>query len=177
MSSTRIPAFALLALSSVLALSACTPASDDATAPGSSGSSTSSSGATAVDDDGRTVVTVINTAEASAGGRAFQLERDDDEWEVHVAVGDREVEVHVTSDGATVRSSNDDDGIDADERSALDAAVTTLADAVRIATTQHAGGERLAEVQLDERDGTWAWEVELSGGTTVRVSAADGAVL
>nr|WP_154921558.1 PepSY domain-containing protein [Microbacterium testaceum] len=176
MSSTRIPAFALLALSSVLALSACTPASDDATAPGSSGSRTSSSGATAV-DDGRTVVTVINTAEASAGGRAFQLERDDDEWEVHVAVGDREVEVHVASDGTTVRSSNDDDGIDADERSALDAAVTTLADAVRIATTQHAGGERLAEVQLDERDGTWAWEVGLSGGTTVRVSAADGAVL
>lgn len=161
----------------VLALSACTPASDGAPATGVSGGQTSSSDSTTVDDDGRTVVTVVNTAEASAGGRAFQLERDDDTWEVHVAVGDREIEVRVASDGTTVRSSNDDDAIDADERAALDAAVTTLADAVRIATTEHSGGERLAEVQLDERDGTWAWEVELSGGTTVRVSAADGAVL
>jgi uncharacterized membrane protein YkoI len=171
MTSTRIPGLALLTLIGALTLSACTPA------PATGGSGSSSGGTTSLDDDGRTAVTAINTAEASAGGRAFELEREDGTWQIHVAVGDREVEVHVASDGTTVQSSNDDDGIDADERAALDAAVTTLADAVRIGTTENPGGERLDEVQLDEEAGTWTWQVDLADGSTVRVSAADGSVL
>lgn len=169
----------LLAVACVLTLSACTPAPGNGGAPAdpAPGASASSAGSAGSDDDGRTVVTAVNTAEASAGGRAFELEREDDGWQVHVAVGDRDVEVLVASDGTTVRSSNDDDGIDGDERAALDAAVTTLADAVRIAATRNAGGERLDEVQLEDEGGTWIWQVDLSGGGTVRVSAADGSIL
>lgn len=171
MSSTRIPGIALLAVVGALILSACTPG------PGGSASGGAAPSA-AGGDDGRTAVAAINTAEATAGGRAFELERgDDDTWDVHVAVGDREVEVRVAPDGTGVQSSRDDDGIDADERAALDAAVTTLADAVRIATAQNPGRERLDDVQLDREDDTWTWEVEMQSGTTVRISAADGAVL
>ncbi|MBB3156982.1 putative membrane protein YkoI [Microbacterium proteolyticum] len=179
MAPTRIPGIALLIVAGALSLSACAPASGGDLVPGTSGAPGSgASGATGVDDDGRTAVTAITTAEASAGGRAFELERgDDDTWEVHVAVGEREVEVRVASEGTSVQSSQDDDAVDADERAALDAAVTTLADAVRIATAQNPGGERLDEVQLDEDDGTWIWKVEVRDGTTVRIAAADGAVL
>ncbi|WP_285138125.1 PepSY domain-containing protein [Microbacterium sp. lyk4-40-TSB-66] len=179
MAPTRIPGIALLIVAGGLILSACAPATGGGPVPGSSDApGSAASGATALDDDGRTAVTAITTAEASAGGRGFELERgDDDAWEVHVAVGEREVEVRVASDGTTVQSSQDHDGIDAEERAALDAAVTTLADAVRIATAQNPGGERVDEVQLEEDDGTWVWEVEVRDGTTVRVAAADGAVL
>lgn len=164
MASTRTPALALVAVVSALTLSACTPA------PTASGGSAA--------DAGRTAVTAVTVAEAEAGGRAFALDRDDDgSWEVHVAVGEREVDVRVAADGTSVQSTRDDDGIDADERAALDAAVTTLADAVRIATTQHAGDEILDEVQLDDDDGSWAWKVEMESGTTVRLSAADGTVV
>lgn len=161
MASTRTLGMSLLAVVSAVTVSACAP---------SSGPSDTASDETAV--------TAVNTAEASAGGRGFELDREDDgSWEVHVAVGDREVLVTVADDGATVRSSRDDDGVDADERAALGAAVTTLADAVRIAAAQIPGGERIDEAHLDERDGGWVWEVEMHSGATVRLSAADGAVL
>ncbi|KQR88926.1 PepSY domain-containing protein [Microbacterium sp. Leaf179] len=162
MDSTRIPGITLLAVVSALALSSCTPA------PG--GANTSATDETAI--------RAANTAEADAGGRAFALDRgDDDSWEVHVAVGDREVEVHLASDGATVQSRSDDDGIDADERAALDAAVTTLADAVRIAAAQNPGGDRIDEVQLDDDGGDWSWTIEMQSGAVVRISAGDGAVV
>lgn len=179
MAPTRIPGIALLIFAGALALSACAPSSGEDPAPGtSSAPGGEAPDATGVDDDGRTAVTAIITAEASAGGRAFELERGDaDTWEVHVAAGEREVEVRVASDATTVQSTQDDDGIDAEERAALDAAVTTLADAVRIATAHNPGGERLDEVHLDEEDGTWVWKVEVRDGTTVRVAATDGAVL
>lgn len=179
MAPTRIPGIALLIVAGALTLSACAPASGGDPVPAASGAPGSgASGATSVDDDGRTAVTAITTAESSAGGRAFELERgDDDTWEVHVAVGEREVEVRVASEGTSVQSSRDDDDIDAEERAALDAAVTTLADAVRIAATQNPGGERLDEVQLDDDGGAWVWKVEMRDGATVRISASDGAVL
>lgn len=163
MASTRVPGIAVLATISALALSACSPAP---------------AGADGVDVDGRTAVTAITTAEASAGGRAFDLERgDDDAWEVRIAVGDREVDVLVSADGTSVQSSRDGDGLEAEDRAALDAAVTTLADAVRVAATSNPGGERLDEVQLDQDGGTWIWKVELQDDTTLRVSAADGSIL
>ncbi|MDQ1123223.1 PepSY domain-containing protein [Microbacterium trichothecenolyticum] len=161
MASTRPLGIFLLAVVSTLTVSACTPfpATSD----------------TATDE---TAVTAVNTAEASAGGRGFHLDREDDvSWEVQVAVGDREVEVTVAADGTTVRSSRDGDGIDDDERAALDAAATTLADAVRIAAAQNPGGERIDEAHLDEQSGAWAWEVEMQSGASVRLSATDGAVL
>lgn len=123
----------------------------------------------------REAVRAITTAESRAGGRAFQLEAEDGAWEVHVASGDREVEVRVSADGGEVRSSSDSGALDAEDGSALAAAGTTLADAVRIAAAQGRGGA-VDEAEL-QRDGTTAtWSIDLAGGVTVRVSAADGSV-
>ncbi len=125
----------------------------------------------------REAVRAITLAESQSGGRAFELESDDDEWEVHVATDDGETEVRVSADGGEVRSSSDGDALDPDEQARLDAAVTTLADAVRIAAGRTPGGARIEKVELDDEGGTTVWEVETGGGSTVRVSASDGAVL
>ncbi|WP_295838056.1 PepSY domain-containing protein [uncultured Microbacterium sp.] len=125
----------------------------------------------------REAVRAITLAESQSGGRAFELEGDDGEWEVHVATDGRETEVRVSADGGEVRSSRQGDTLDGDDQARLDAAVTTLADAVRIAAARTPGGARIERVELDEESGTTVWEVSPGGGTTVRVSASDGAVL
>lgn len=160
MASIRTPAAAVL-LAAALALAGCTsaPAGD--------------ASASATD---REAVRAVTTAESSAGGRAFELESEDDEWQVHVAVGDREVEVRVSADGGQVLASDDSDGLDADDRTALDAATTTLADAVRIAASQNPGGVRIEEAQLESDNGVAVWQVDLEGGANVSVSGADGSV-
>ncbi|GEB44139.1 hypothetical protein MTE01_00840 [Microbacterium testaceum] len=159
MSPSRPSAAVMLLAASVFTLAACaplTPASDTPT-------------------NDREAVRAITTAESAAGGRAFQLEADDGAWEVHVGSGGREVEVRVSSDGGEVRSSTDGGTLDAEDRSALDAAGTTLADAVRIAAAQGTGGA-VEEAEL-QRDGTaTTWSIDLTGGVTVRVSATDGSV-
>lgn len=160
MASIRTPAAAVL-LAAALALAGCTsaPAGD--------------ASASATD---REAVRAVTTAESSAGGRAFELESEDDEWQVHVAVGDREVEVRVSTDGGQVLASDDSDGLDVDDRTALDAATTTLADAVRIAASQNPGGARIEEAQLESANGVAVWQVDLEGGANVSVSGADGSV-
>jgi len=158
MAPSRMSAAALLLAAVALVATAC-------------GSDTS--GSAAAND--REAVRAITTAESTAGGRAFQLETDDGAWEVHVASGDREVEVRVSADGGSVRSSSDRGALDAEDRAALDAASTTLADAVRIATARGTGGA-VEDAELERDDTTARWSVDLAGGVTVRVSAADGSV-
>ncbi len=160
MASTRSFAVALLA-ASTLALSACSPAA------GGGGS------LTPTDQD---AVRAVTTAESDAGGRAFELDSDDDQWQVHVAVGDREVEVRVTTDGTRAESSDDSEQLDADDDAVLRAATTTLADAIRISAARASGGARVEEAALEQEDGTPVWKVEIAGGTTVRVSGVDGSV-
>ena len=137
------------------------------------GCSSDASGSAAAND--REAVRAITTAESTAGGRALHLETDDGAWEVHVASGDREVDVRVSADGGSVRSSSDAGALDAEDRAALDAASTPLADAVRIAAAQGAGAA-VEDAELVRDDTTAHWSVNLSGGVTVRVSAADGSV-
>jgi uncharacterized membrane protein YkoI len=155
---TRIPAVALLA-AVALAVSACAP-------------STGNGGFT--DREG---VRAVTTAESAAGGRGFELDVDDGRWEIHVAVGDREVDVRVSADGSVVESSEDDgDGIDADDRRALEAATTTLADALRIAASQNPGDDRIESASLEREDGSAVWKIEFEGDAAVRVSGADGSI-
>lgn len=162
MAPTRTPAAAVVLLTAaVLALSACAP------------SPTGDSAASATD---REAVRAVTTAESDAGGRAFELDTDDGRWHVHVAVGDREVEVEVSADGSRVTASDDSDDLDADDRGALDAATTTLADAVRIAAAQATGVARIEEVQLERENGVATWQVDFDGGTSVNVSGADGSI-
>ncbi|MFZ8758395.1 PepSY domain-containing protein [Microbacterium sp. HMH0099] len=181
----RTPAFALLAVASALVLTSCSNGSDAAaptvTVTADQGSGAQSSAAPAPTGGGsdtastwETAVAAATTAESSAGGRAIELDQEDDgTWEVHVAAGDREVEVRVSADGSTVDSSRDDD----EDRAALDSAVTTLADAIRIAAAQNPSGAGIDDVTLDDEDGTWAWEVGFRDDVDVYVSAADGAIL
>ncbi|BFM24465.1 hypothetical protein [Microbacterium sp. che218] len=160
MASTRFPATVALIAAAALALSGC--------------ASTPAGGSDAAASD-REAVRAITTAEASAGGRAFEFETDDGEWQVHVATGDRAVEVRVSSDGATVQSSQDADALDDEDRTALDATTTTLADAVRIAAGE-GGDAAVDEAQLEDEGGTSVWVIEREGGETVRVSGADGTI-
>ncbi|WP_295789748.1 PepSY domain-containing protein [uncultured Microbacterium sp.] len=158
MAPTRIPAVALLA-AATLVVSACAPSAGD-------GGFTDREG-----------VRAVTTAESAAGGRGFELDVDDGRWEIHVAVGDREVDVRVSADGSTVASSEDDgDGIDADDRRALEAATTTLADALRIAAAQNPGADRIEGASLEREAGSAVWRIDFAGDATVRVSGSDGSV-
>lgn len=74
--------------------------------------------------------------------------------------GDRSVEVTVSPDGTTVESTEEDD-LDAEDRDALDAASITVVEAIEIAVGEVGGV--LDDVELDEEDGTYAWEVTLDG--------------
>lgn len=160
MASTRSLAVALFA-AATLALTSCAP------------SVSAGGNVNATDQE---AVRAITTAEADAGGRAFELDTDDGQWQVHVAVGDREVEVRVSADGSRAESSDDSDGLDADDDAALRAATTTLADAIRIAATRASGEARIEEAALEQEDGSPVWKVDLAGGITVRVSGTNGSV-
>ncbi|MEZ3157426.1 hypothetical protein AB1K56_10910 [Microbacterium sp. BWR-S6Y] len=160
MASIRPLSVALL-VAAPLALGACAPS-----APGGGD-------LTATDRD---AVRAVTTAEADAGGRAFQLGTDDGRWQIHVAVGDQEVEVVVSADGSQAQSSDDAEGLDTDDAAALQATTTTLADAVRIAASRASGDARIEEASLESEDGTPIWKIDLVGGTTVRVSGTDGSV-
>ena len=114
-------------------------------------------------------------AESDAGGRAYAVEVDDDTVEVKVATGDRAVEIDVDLSGPTVTDRRDD-ALDADDKEAVTAAVTTLADGVRIAAAAHRGEGGISEVEL-RRDSEIAWEIEFTDGGEVAVAVDDGAVL
>lgn len=100
----------------------------------------------------------IRTAEAEAGGEAYEIDDTDDDgtWEVDVRVGDRSVEVTVDPEGTTVLETEDDD-LDGEDRAALDAATVTLTEAIEIAIDE-AGGV-LDDAELETDDGRQAWEV------------------
>ncbi|WP_431473589.1 PepSY domain-containing protein [Ornithinimicrobium sp. W1665] len=53
----------------------------------------------------------------------------------------------------------EDDDLDEEDRAALEAAVVTLAEAVGTAVAEVGGG--LDDVELDDEDGTWVWDVSL----------------
>jgi len=159
MTSLRTPVCVLAAGALALGLSACTPPS-----------------ATSTTGDSETVASAVVLAESDAGGRAFELDREDDgTWEVHVAANDRGIEVRVSAEGDRVQSRTDEDALDADDREALTAAVTTMADAVRIAVASH-GGAGVEEVSIERSGDQTAWQVGFDGGDEVAVSLADGSV-
>ncbi|GAA1978863.1 hypothetical protein GCM10009718_14450 [Isoptericola halotolerans] len=99
----------------------------------------------------------ITVAEEHAGGTAYAIDDADDDatWEVDVAVEDRTVEVEVDAVGAVVGTEDDD--LDSDDRSALDAAAIMLADAVEQVMAQSDG--TFDDAEIDEDDGRWYWSV------------------
>jgi len=119
----------------------------------------------------------ITTAENETQGVAYELEIDDDFWEVHLAIGDTDTEVRTTADGAEVRSTETDDTVDDDDRAALDAAGITLAVALQAAVDERGSGS-VDEISVsDDVDGQIAWEVSFTDDVEVYVAVVDGAIL
>lgn len=104
----------------------------------------------------------IEAAEADQDGTAVEIDDQDDDgtWEVTVRIGDRTVEVTVGADGE-VAGTDDEDDLDAEDIAALDAATTTLAEAIETAVAQTGGV--LDDAELDEEDGTYVWKVSVDG--------------
>lgn len=158
MESLRLPFTILAALPFALGLTSC---ASPASSPGSS----------------ETVVSAVVRAESDAGGRAFELDREDDgTWEVHVVANGRGVDLRISADGGQVLSRREADAPDADDRTALETAHTTMADAVRTAVAAHGGGGA-EEVEIDRTGGEPVWKVSFDAGADITISLADGSVV
>lgn len=125
------------------------------------------------------VLAAVALAEAEAGGTAFELDdADGGTWEVHVAAGGDELEVHVSSDGMSVLSVERDSRLDSDEADALARAQVSLSAAIEIAVTEYGGSAPVEQVDLsDERSDNPIWDVEFDDDFEVHVSIVDGAIL
>ena len=139
-------------------------AADDSTASDTAddtngGDDAAATDAGSADDLTAAALAAIATAEAEAGGTAYEIDDQDDDgtWEIDVRVGDRSVEITVSADGATVVETDDDDDLDSDDRAALDAATITLTEAIEIAINEVGGV--LDDAELETDDGQHAWEV------------------
>lgn len=125
----------------------------------------------------------LSTAAEELGGLAFAVDRSDDDgeelWEVSVAVGDEDVEVHVSLDGNAVVHEGEREPLEDEDRQRLEAASISASEAATTAATEV--GAAVEEVDLNEHLGTVVWDVELlttDGATTeVRVDATTGEVL
>lgn len=126
------------------------------------------------------VLAAIDLAVAEhEGAQAFELDDNDDGWEVDVAVGDEEIEVRVSADGTQILSSERDGSVDSDDRAGLDAAGGfTLAEAVRAAITEYGGTAPVDDASISDEDGgTFAWEVGFTDDVEVYLDIATGEVL
>ena len=162
MASLRVLAAGLSTLGLGLTLAACAP-SPGAGTPGGVGY--------------ESVIAAVVAAESDAGGRAFEVEIEGETARVHVAVDARDVEVEVEVAGPTVTNRHDDGELEADDRAALDAASTSLADGVRIAAAAHGRDRGVAEVGVQTTDRTAAWKVEFTDGGEVAVAVSDGTIV
>ena len=135
------------------------PATDASTAGATSPGATASR--SAADDEARNAAAVaaIATAEKAAGGKAYEIDDEDDDqtWEVDVMVGDRSVEVKVSGDGRTVQGQTDDDDADDSDKARLARAKTTLAQGIEAALAEVPGA--LDDVDLDDENGVDVWKV------------------
>lgn len=115
-------------------------------------------GAALPSDVTQAALQAIATAEAEAGGTAYEIDDEDDDeaWEVGIAVDDRGVEVKVSADGTTVTGTDDDDDLN-DERTGLQQAQVGIADAIETAIAEVGG--TLDDAELSDDDGRYAWEV------------------
>ena len=169
-----------LALALALGLTACSGGDSNQATPGDeeflAGSPSQTSGPTSSDDDASeapgesagpeasdlnaAALRAIAVAEDEAGGTAYAI--DDAEtggtWEVSVAVGNRTAELEVDEAGTVVTTEDDD--LDVEDRSAIDDATITIADAID-RVLAHSGGV-LTDAELD--DGThWSVTVDEDG--------------
>ncbi|BAJ73800.1 predicted membrane protein [Microbacterium testaceum StLB037] len=158
MASLRLPLAVLASAPLALGLTSC---ASPTTSPGTS----------------ETVVSAVVRAESDAGGRAVDLDRDDDgTWEVRVAANGGDTDLRISADGGEVLSRDAADALDAADRTALENAGTTMADAVRTAVAAHGGGS-VEEVEIESASGAPVWQVSFDDGVDVAISLSDGSVV
>lgn len=134
--------------------------SDDAGTTDDGG--TAAPGGDAADDLTAIAILAIDTAEAEAGGTAYEIDDQDEDgtWEVDVQVEDRSVEVTVSADGTQVVETEDDD-LDDEDRAALDAATITLTEAIELAVNEVGGVLDDAELEGEDDGDPHHWEVSV----------------
>lgn len=117
-------------------------------------------------------LTALQTAADAVSGRPFDVERETRDgaqvWEIKVAVGEKEHELWISSDGTEVIDQRTHDKADEDVQKVRSARLSAV-EALRKAAQQHAGS--LEELEIDSRGGTVVWEVELrrADGSTIEV--------
>jgi len=132
------------------------PAPDASSSTGTStvtGTSTLPSSTTPTSDDPD--VARVRAAEASAGGRAHEVEVDDGTWTVHVATDEGSTEVTLAQDGTA--TAGDTVALDADVRATLKEAQVDLGEAIEIAN--EGSGSPFVGAQIGERKGEPQWHV------------------
>jgi uncharacterized membrane protein YkoI len=148
-----------------------TATADESGTASPSGTATSTSSPGAGGEAAAVAGAVVAAEEAVAGGQVFEIDRKDGEegWEVKLAVGDREKEVDVSSDGSEVTPQEGDDQLDQEDREKIAQVQVSLEDAVRTALDEVDG--TLDGAQLDTEDGTTVWEIDVDDpdGTSVDV--------
>ncbi len=161
--------------------SATTSSSRSSTASTSAGSSISSSptsssptSAGEYSDSVDAALAALRTAaDAVPGGRPYDLEQDDfdgqDAWEIKVASAGDTYKLYVSADGTDVVDKAQDRSPGDDLRKIQQAEVEA-ADALRTAADEHSGAE-FDELEIDTRNGTLVWEIELvrNGGSEIEV--------
>ncbi|GGH43307.1 PepSY domain-containing protein [Microbacterium album] len=124
------------------------------------------------------VLAAIPLAESSAGGPAFEVDDGDGGiWEVHVAVGGDDIEVHVDPTGQEVLRSDREADLDSDDAAGLEAASIDLTEAIRIAIAEYGGTAPLDDAGIDRDRGGFAWEVAFQDDVEVYVDVTDGSVI
>lgn len=123
------------------------------------------------------LLAAIDLAQEETAGTAFEVDdADGGNWEVHIADGDDELEVRISSDGTEVLDVEREDSLDGEDRAGLDAATLTISEAIDIAA-EHGTGD-IDEINLDDENGsTFAWEVNFTDDTEVYVDVSNGEVL
>lgn len=122
------------------------------------------------------LLAAIDLAEAELDAIAFEIDDEDDgNWEITVAAGDEEIEVLTSGDGTEVLSTENEGSLGSDDRAGLDAASVSISEAIETADGEHSGS--IDDVELDDDDGTFAWEVTFTDDVEVYVDVASGQVL
>ena len=122
------------------------------------------------------LLAAIDLAEAEADGTAFGIDDEDGgNWEITVAAGDEEIEVLVSGDGTEVLGTDNEGSLDSDDRAGLDAADVTISEAIETAAGEHTGS--IDDVELDDEDGTFAWEVNFTDDVEIYVHVTNGDIL
>lgn len=106
------------------------------------------------------VLAAIATAEKAVGGRAIDIDDQDDDgdWEVEVLKGNVVYEVKVSGDGKTVKATERDD-VDSDDLRRAAKVKVSMADAIKKALAEVPG--KIDEVDLDDKNGKILWEVSI----------------